>query len=126
MNQEFLKSSKNYRNSLKGFQLMCYSWRGFGESLLQFILFIVLWFKWSVKKHCVAKVLLEVSQIFLHENNRNYNLYRFSCKFAFILFLSFLINLKQESSFQEVGSLVTRILLFFIHSESSSKSCRIK
>ena len=36
------------------------------------------------------------------------NSYRFSYKFAFILFLSFLTNQKQESGFQQVGGLVTR------------------
>ena len=61
-----------------------------------------------MKKHCVAKVLLAIWEIFLHENNRNYNSYKFSYKFAFILFFSFLTNQKQESGFQQVGGLVTR------------------
>ena len=39
-----------------------------------------------------AKVLVSIVGIFLHENNRNYNSYRFSYKFAFILFLYFLTN----------------------------------
>ena len=43
----------------------------------------------------------------IHENNRNYNSYRFGYKFAFILFLSFLTNQKRESGFQQVGGLVT-------------------
>ena len=72
---------------------------------------------------------------FLHENNCNYNSYRFSYKFAFILFLSFLTNPKQESGFQQVGGPVTRnisvfysLFLIFIvsccdsSSSSSSKS----
>ena len=88
-----------------------------GEDLLrcvvQVVLFTVLWFKWSVKKLCVTKVLLEVWEIFLRENNRNYNSYRFSCKFTFILCLSFLTNQKQESGFQEVACLVTRNISFF-------------
>ena len=66
-----------------------------------------------MKKHCVAKVLLTVSEIFLHENNNNYNSYRFSYRFVFILFLSFLTNQKQESGFQQVGSLVTRNISVF-------------
>ena len=41
-----------------------------------------MWFKWSVKKHCVAKVLLAIWETFLHENNRNYNSYKFSYKFS--------------------------------------------
>ena len=65
------------------------------------------------EKHCVAKVLLAIWEIILHENNRNYNSYRFSYKFAFILFLSFLTNQKQESGFQQIGGLVTRIISVF-------------
>ena len=71
-------------------------------------LFIVVWFKWSAKKHCVAGVLLEIWEIFLNEENRNYNSYRFSYKLVFILFLSFLSNQQQESGFQQVGGLGTR------------------
>ena len=65
------------------------------------------------KKHYVAKVLLAISEIFLHENNNNYNSNRFSYKFAFIFFLSFLTNQKQESDFQQVGGLVTRNISVF-------------
>ena len=81
--------------------------------VLQVVLFTVLRFKWSVKKHCVTKVLLEILEMFLHENNRNYNSYRFSYKFTFMLFLSFLTNQKQESDFQQVGGLVTRNISVF-------------
>ena len=52
--------------------------------------------------------------MFLHENNRNYNSYRFSNKSVFILFLSFLTNQKQESGFQQVGGLVTRYISVFL------------
>ena len=82
-----------------------------------------------MKKRCVAKDLLAIWEIFLHENNRNYDSYRFSYKFTFILFLSFLANQKQESGFQQVGGLVTRnISVFFVYSESrsTSKPCRIQ
>ena len=82
-----------------------HSWRGFAESVLQVALFTVLWFKWSVKKHCVAKVLLAISDIFLHENNGNYSSCRFSYKFGFILFVSF-TSQKQKPGFQEVVRLV--------------------
>ena len=51
---------------------------------------MVLWFKWSVKKHYVAKVLLAMWEVFLHENNCNYNSYKSSYKFAFIPFYPFL------------------------------------
>ena len=60
-----------------------------------------------MKKHCVAKVLQAIWEIFLYENNHNYISYRFSYKLAFILFLSFLKNQKQESGFQQVSDLVT-------------------
>ena len=66
-----------------------------------------------MKTHCVAKVLLVIWEIFLHENNNNYNSYRFSCKFVFLLFLSFLTNHKQESGFQQVDGLVTRSFSVF-------------
>ena len=49
----------------------------------------------------------------LHENNRNYNSYRFSSKFTFILFLFFLANQKQESRFQQVGGLIARNISVF-------------
>ena len=63
---------------------------------------------WSVKEHWVAKILLANLDIFLHENNRNYNYYRFSYKFAFIQVGSFLADQKQESGFEQVADLVTR------------------
>ena len=66
--------------------------------VLQVVLFTVLRFKWSVKKHSVTKVLLEILEMFLHENNRNYNSYRFSYKFSFILFLSFLTEVNKYLS----------------------------
>ena len=66
-----------------------------------------------MEKHYVAKVLKATREILLHENNRNYNSYRFSYKFTFILFLSFLTNQKQESGFQQVDSLVTRNIFLF-------------
>ena len=66
-----------------------------------------------MKKYCIAKLLLAIWEIFLHENNRNNNSYRFSYKFAFILFFSFLTNQRQESGFQQVGCLVTRFISAF-------------
>ena len=50
---------------------------------------------YSLKKHCVAKVLLAIWEIFLYENNRNYNSYIFSYKFAFTLF--FFISYKPKT-----------------------------
>ena len=66
-----------------------------------------------MKKHCVAKILLAILEIFLHENNRNYNSYIFSYKFA-LPYFSFLTNQKQKTGFQQVSGLVTRnICLLF-------------
>ena len=65
------------------------------------------------KKHCVTKFLPAKREIFLHENNSNYNSYIFGYKFAFIFFLSFLANQKQESGFQQVGDLVARNFFVF-------------
>ena len=83
---------------------VCHSWWRFAECVLQVVLFTILWFKWPVKKHCVAKVLQAIWEIVLDENNCNYNYYRCSYKFAFIGFLSFLKNQKQESRFQQAES----------------------
>ena len=69
--------------------------------------------KWSVKKHCVVKVLLAFWETFLNENNSTYDSYRFSYKFNFILILSFLTSQKEESSFQKVGGLVMRNVFVF-------------
>ena len=51
--------------------------------------------------------------IFLHENKRNNNSYRFIYKFVFILFLSFLTNQKQGSCFQQAGDLLTENIFVF-------------
>ena len=45
--------------------------------------------------------------MFLHENNCKYNSYKFDYKFAFIPFLPFLRNQKQESNFYQIGGVVT-------------------
>ena len=101
-----------------------------GEDLLRafykFFMFTVFCFKWSVKKHCVAKILQGIWRRFLYENNRNFNSYKSSHKFNFISFLSFHKNQKQESNFQQVGGLVTSNILLFVDSESryTSKVCR--
>ena len=65
------------------------------------------------KNHSVEKVLLAIWEIFIHENNRNYNSYRFSHKFAFILFLVFLTIQKQELCFQQVGGQVAKNISVF-------------
>ena len=61
-----------------------------------------------MKKHCVGKILHGIQEIFFYENNT----YKFSYKFIFIPFLSFHRNQNQESKLQQVGDLVTKVLLF--------------
>ena len=54
-----------------------------GEDLLKaFCKFFYLRFcvKWSVKKHCVAKILLAIWRKSLYDNSWNYNFYKFSYK----------------------------------------------
>ena len=94
-----------------------HTWRRFAEGVLQVVLFTISWFK-KMKKHCVAKVLRAIWEIFLHENNFNCNSYRFSYKFAFILFLCFLTNQKQEYGFQQADGLVTRNIFVFLFTRS--------
>ena len=81
----------------------------------------------QLKKHCV-KDLLAIWEMLLQENSRNHNSYWFSCKIAFILFLSFLTNQKQESGFSKMVVWQQEIFLSFIYSESpsSAKSCQIQ
>ena len=92
----------------KLFNYCAYSWQGFAEGLLQVVLFTGLCFKWSVKKHCIAKNLQRIWETFTYENNRNYNSHKFSYKFAFIIFSAFRRNQKQGSNFQQVDGLITR------------------
>ena len=66
-----------------------------------------------MEKHCVAKILQKILERFLHENNRNYNFYKFGYKFDLIPVLSFRRNQKQESKFQQVRDLATRNISAF-------------
>ena len=65
------------------------------------------------EKNCVAKILHRIWETFLIEDNRNYNSCKFSYKFAFIPFLSFQRNQKQESNFHQNDDLVTRSISVF-------------
>lgn len=94
--------------------LCAHDWRGFAEGVLKFVFFKVLWFKWLMKKQCVAKILQGVWERFLYENNPNYNSYKISCKLASTHCLSFRINQKQESSFHQVAWSVRKKLFFFL------------
>ena len=118
-----LPNKSGNHESLKIFSLQLessstYSRRGFAEEILQFVLLTVLCFKWSVKRHCVSKILQGIWEKFLYQNNQNYNSYKFRYKFTFIPFLSFHRNLKQKSNIQQVGGLVTRNCFLFIASRA--------
>ena len=65
------------------------------------------------EKTLCSKVFTSNLRCILHENDCNYNSYRFSYKFAFILFLSFLTNQKPDSGFQQVDGLATRNISAF-------------
>ena len=60
-----------------------------------------------------SKGFTSIWETFLDKNNRNYDSYKFSYKFAFILFLSFLTNQKQGYGLQQVGGLVMRNISVF-------------
>ena len=120
------KPQKIIATGWKLFNYCAHGWRVFAEDVLQVVLFTVLWFKWLVKKYCVAKFSLVIWEIFLHENNRNYNSCIFSDKFAFIPFLSLLAFQKQESSFQQVGGLVTKNISVYGELRFTSTSCWIQ
>ena len=90
----------------KLFNYCAHSSQGFAGGSLQVVSFKVLCFKWSVKIHCVVKILRGMWQEFFYESNRNYNSYRFSDKFTFISFLTFGRNQKQVLCFEQVGGLI--------------------
>lgn len=46
-----------------------YIWWGFEDGILQFGVFTILCFKWSMKEHCVATILLAIWGTFLYEIN---------------------------------------------------------
>ena len=83
---------------------------GLGRSTSCFIFgFVIL----VISEKTVAKISLAISEIFLHENNCNYNSFKLSGKSTFIIFESFLRNQKQELNFQQVGGLVTKNISVF-------------
>ena len=86
--------------------------RRFAEDILQVVLFMVLCFKGSMKKQCLAKILEEIWERYLYDDNLNYNSNKFSFKFVFNTWLSFPAKQKQETNFQQVGDLVSSICFF--------------
>ena len=75
--------------------------------------------QWKI--HCVAKILLAISEIYFQENNVNCNFYRLKYKFTFMPLLSFVRNqtrIKLSASWWS-GK---KIFLFLVYSESFSTS----
>lgn len=98
-----------------------HSWKGFTEGVHQVVLFTVLSFKWSKKKHNLAKILLEMCAnftIILYKNKCKLHSYKYSYKLVFILFFFW------ESNFQQVGDLRTRNISAFCF--STSVGCQIQ
>ena len=81
-----------------------------------------MWLKWSANRNFVAKVLLAIWYIFFPESNPNYNSYRFTYKFPFIHFFSFLETKKKNKIFSKLVVRQREIFLFFVYSESLSTS----
>ena len=71
-----------------------------------------------MKKHCVAKILLVIWEIILNENNLNYNSYRFSYKFAFILFYPFLQIKNKVQVFSKLQETFLGFFCLFIASRA--------
>ena len=65
------------------------------------------------EKTLCSKVFTRCLWGIFYENNHNYNSYKSSYKFTYISFSSFCRNQKQESSFKQVGFLVTRNISTF-------------
>ena len=66
-----------------------HSWKGFTEDVHQVVLFTVLSFKWSKKKHNLAKILLETCTNFTiisFKNKCKFHSYKYSYILVFILF----------------------------------------
>ena len=110
------------------FNKCTHSGQGFDEGVLQVALFTVLWFKWSVKKGSVAKVLLAIWEIILHENNRNQHSYRFITNLLLSSFCSFLQTKNKNQVFSKLVVWYQEMFLFFVNSEScsTSKPCWIQ
>ena len=65
------------------------------------------------EKNCVAKVLQAIWDIFLHENNGNYNSTDLVINPLLSSFCSILQTKTKKSGFQQVGGLVTRNISVF-------------
>ena len=110
----------------KFFHSYVHIWWGFAEGTLKFVFFMVLCFRWSVKKHCVTKILQEIYERFSYENNHKSNIYIFSDKFSDITVLS--EKPKKRIRFSARWWSGDLVFMFIVYSESNSfsKACRIQ
>ena len=86
----------------------------FAEEVQEIVLPAVLFFKWSVKKHWVAKILLAVWEKFIYENHWYYNSAKLGYKLDFIPFLSFHRKTKWKSNFKQLAVWCRQIFLYFV------------
>ena len=91
-----------------------HSGQEFAEGVLRVVSFTVLWFKWSVKKSCAAKVFLAIWEMLWHENNRNCHSYRFSHNSLLSSFCSFLQSKNKNQVFSRLVAWYREIFLFFL------------
>ena len=127
-NKSILKASKSNHTKWKVFQFMCtYLARICWVLLASCFIYNLVFQLISEKTLCSKDLTISLIDIFM--NNFIYDSYKFTCKFAFIPFLSFRRVQKQEPNSQQVRGLVTRnISVLFVYSDSryTSKACRIQ
>ena len=75
--------------------------------------FTILCFKWSVKEHCIARILLAFWVTFLYENNCNFNSYTVSYKLAFKPF--FVLSYEPKIRIDSLESLWSGNEKYFCH-----------
>ena len=102
-------------------------WRGFAAGVLQVVLFTVLCFKWSVKRHSVAKILQGIWERF-HKSNPNYVSASLVTSSLLSLFRLFIETKNKNQLFSKSVVWQREIVLLFVYSElcCTSKVCRIQ
>ena len=114
-------------SSIKNLFHSCgHSWWGFAEGTLKVEFFTVLCFRWSVKKHCVPKILRGIYERFSYENNHKSNIYKFSYKFSDIAVLSEKPKKRIRFSARWWSGDLVFLFIVYRESRSSSKACLIQ
>ena len=91
-----------------------HSWQGFAEDAPEIVLFTVLRFQLTIEKTLRNKVFARYLRNLLYKNNWNYNSCKFGYKFAFVIFLFFPRNQKEDSNFLQVSCLVIKTFFAFL------------